>query len=102
MPFVGLLTSCLRKAASGATVDDAIGPNKGAVFLKYAKGDVSTQRAVFLPALLFDFARRMIGAKLSGAHKINPFFNADDTPVVTPHLVSAEERRAIDERLAAR
>jgi hypothetical protein len=41
-------------------------------------------------------ARIIVGARLRGETRRSPFFHADGTPKVAPHVLSADELRAVE------
>lgn len=102
LPFVGLVTACLRDAPDGTRAGEAMGPSRGTVFAKDAYGDVSDQPSIGKLPVVLSVARRVLGAKLSRDRHKTPFFTDGNQPVAKPQTLSADERKAIDERLAER
>ncbi len=101
LPFLGLVTTCLRPAPDGTPPQEAMGPSNGVVFEKFARGDVSDQPSAMKFSILLPMVMRIAGAKVFGGRH-TPFFGADKQPTAQPHRLSAEDRQAIDDRLAAR
>lgn len=102
LPFVSLITTCLRAGPDGTTPDAAMGPSRGVVFPKGAWGEVSGRPSALTPGVFLQFASRTIGAGLFGDRRRNPFFEADGTLAAPPLRVSAQERARLDARLAER
>lgn len=93
-PFVGLIHSCLNFAALPATVDAALGPVRARAFRRYATGDPDTLpgSSRLSPSLLLAIVRRTLVARMSGAYKRTPFFDAEGLPVATPRRLDDVER----------
>lgn len=96
LSFVGLLAANLKSGANDPGLDDAIGLSRGAVFKKYAQGDVSDAPSAPVPPLILASVMRMLGARLSGAYKTTPFFDEHGAPAAEPYILSPEERAALD------
>ena len=91
--YVGLVRSCLSGPA--AALDEAVGPVKTVLNTGSARGKVAGTPAHAAWAML-KIMRNVVGARLSGGYKTNPFFQPEaDTPVATPHGLDPEERRTI-------
>ena len=91
--YVGLVHSCL--AGSPGELDQAFGPVKVAVNTASATGTVHATPWATLGAV-FKIARNVIGARVSGAYRDNPFFEAGTSrPVVAPQVLTPAERHAL-------
>lgn len=93
LSYVGLVRTCLP--GSSAEIDSAFGPARISLNTGSANGYVSPTRiASFLGVL--KIIRNVLGARLSGAFKENPFFRPGSTkPIVAPQTLKPEERRAL-------
>jgi hypothetical protein len=99
VPFVGLIRACLDPASGGRARDDALGPVRAPVFPRFAKGGGAPPRAGrgALPRVFLQFVRLTLAARLRGDHRRSPFFDArSGAPAATPHVLSAEELRAVE------
>ena len=98
LPFVGSFVRNYNLARRSA----ALGPVTARVFTKFARGDLGEVKSANMISLMTGFARRMLGARLSGRHKQNPFFEKETgAPVATPTVLTREARAEIDARMAA-
>jgi hypothetical protein len=62
------------------------------VYTKAAQGDPKPKE-VGVAKVMGWFFRTTLKARLNGDYKLTPFFRADTgAPVVTPHVLSSEER----------
>jgi hypothetical protein len=90
MSFIGLVHSCLEN--SGQSVNDSFGPVTAWVNTKSAKGD-SRPKQTGLGSTLIWFLRNVLKARFNGDYKRTPLFRPDmRTPIVTPRVLSPEER----------
>lgn len=92
MPFTGLIAQCL----DSAPLDPAFGTVMATANTQSALGE-RKPRAHGLPAALLRILRIVAGSRLSGRHKVNPFFTAAGTPVAEPTVLGAEERARLDQ-----
>jgi hypothetical protein len=94
LPYIGLVRSGLPGA--DAAMAEAFGPLKIALNTGSAQGRVEPTRiAAFFGILAI--MRNVLGEKLSGRSRNNPFFDTGSgRPVVVPRVLSAEERGALD------
>ena len=92
MPFTGLIAQCL----DSAPLDPAFGTVMATANTQSALGE-RKPRAHGLPAALLRILRIVAGSRLSGRHKVNPFFTGAGTPVAEPTVLSAEERARLDQ-----
>ena len=72
--------------------DSALGPVVARAFVRKANGKRGHEG---LARFIVGFARRALGARLSGRWKDTPFFDASGAPVAPVHLVSTAERDAL-------
>ena len=94
MHFLGLVHVFLDFAELEVPVDKALGLVRARAFRRFATGDRSVINAMpgsFWPFLLGGI-RRILGARLTGAYRSTPFFDASGTPVATPRRLTREER----------
>ena len=71
---------------------DALGPVVARAFVRKPSGKRGHEG---LARFIAGFARRAIGARLTGKWKDTPFFDAEGTPVADVHLVTKAERDAL-------
>ena len=82
MSYVGVVRACL--AGSAEEIDAAFGPASLAINTESATGPVASSKLAMLGSM-FRILRNLIGARLSGAWKSNPFFQEGTyDPVVAP------------------
>ncbi len=92
--FLGLIHAFLDLSDPEVAVDKALGPVRSRAFKKFATGDTSVIIAMpeqGLPFLLGG-VRRILGALLTGAYRVTPFFDGSGKPVAAPRSLSREER----------
>ena len=90
-PYVGLVHDCLTGSAQER--DAAFGPARVALNTGSASGEVKSSKLPLVFAIL-RIMRNVFSARLSGAQRRNPFFDAQaGAPVVTPVVLSAEQRK---------
>jgi hypothetical protein len=98
LPFVGLIHACTPAAAAGPARDDALGPSRGRVHVRFAKGDparLDGSRTAL--SLVARFAAVALAARLRGEHRRSPFFDArSGLPVVAPRVLRPEELRGVE------
>jgi hypothetical protein len=88
--YVGLVHSCLE--AHALPLEMSFGPLRMAVNTKAALGEVRSSPLSNVVGFL-GLVRSLLGARLSGAYKDNPFFLAESgSPVRPVHVLSAAER----------
>lgn len=94
VPFVGLIHSCMDRAEAGSSLDTILGPVRGRVHARFAKGSlagVTVHQRVPL-AMLLRVGRMFLIARLRGDHKTSPFFDPQThEPSVAAHVLSEEE-----------
>jgi hypothetical protein len=95
LAYVGLAAACLTGTAS---LETDVGPVRMRSCTESAKGKVASSglRSLFVMA---GFARALLGARLTGSYRRNPFFEGGAAPVATPTVLSTEQYarlRAID------
>ena len=103
MPAVGIIERCMVPPASGASIDDALGPSIFRVFPKFARRAKSDPSAPPIGTSGWATARavfRMLGivggARLRGDHKRSPFFDHETGRArVKPRVLTADELRAV-------
>jgi Family of unknown function (DUF6151) len=88
-PYVGLIRTCLPN------LDESFGPLKIAIKTGSATGEVqATPVATFLGIL--KITRKVIGARLRGKDKVNPFFAPDSgEPIKAPQVLTFAERKSL-------
>ena len=88
-PYVGLIRTCLPN------LDESFGPLKIALKTGSATGEVqATPVAAFLG--LMKIMRKVIGARLRGKDKVNPFFTPDSgAPIKAPQVLTLAERKSL-------
>lgn len=88
--YVGLVKASLPN------LDESFGPLKISFNAKSAHGDVkATPLATFLGVMRI--MRKVIGARLSGRYKENPFFTANSgSPISTPQVLTLAERKSLE------
>lgn len=93
-PYVGLIDACLPGAAH--QLDEALGPVRVSLNTHSAQGHVAPTRVATVLAIL-KIMRSVLGARLSGSFRHNPFFRAGTAePVAVAHVLTLEERRTLD------
>ena len=93
LSYVGLGHNCL--AGPSAEIDGVFGPARVAVNTASAQGKVAATLWATL-ASVFKIMRNVIGSRLSGKYRDNPFFKAGTSePVVPPQVLTAAERRQL-------
>jgi Family of unknown function (DUF6151) len=89
-PYVGLIENCL--ASTSPSLEQSFGPVRMVLNTNSAKGSVKSTPMANLVSLL-GIMKSVIGARLRGAYKRNPFFGAEaGTPVARPRELTAAER----------
>jgi hypothetical protein len=91
--YVGLIHSCL--ATRAPSLEDSFGPVRMVWQTKSAKGHVkSTPMSNFVTMLRI--MKSVIGARISGSYKHNPFFVEDSgTPIKQPRVLTKAERTRV-------
>jgi hypothetical protein len=95
--YVGVVRSCLP--GPSAALDEAVGPLKTALNTGSARGQVASTPVGAAWGVL-KVVRNVVGARLSGRYRDNPFFRPDAdasnaVPITTPHELTPGERQAI-------
>ncbi len=93
LPFVGLVHRCIRTDSDDAR-ERALGPVRGGVHGRFAKGDRTAVDAHDKAplSLLLRFMGLMLGARLRGEHRKNPLFDpGTGALVVAPKVLTREE-----------
>lgn len=89
--YAGLVHSCLE--SHGSSLHASFGPLRIAVNTKSATGDVRPTPVHAVMGFL-GLAKSLVGARISGAYKDNPFFVAESgSPVQPGQVLSAAERK---------
>jgi len=97
LPFAGTLA----RNYDAAQREEILGAPKTAVFAKYAQGEPVTKARVATPFLILDLMRRATAEWMSGKSKENVFLDAEDDGSITPRILTAEERAALDAKAVA-
>jgi hypothetical protein len=79
VPFIGLIHSCLDTSGESGGLDQLIGPIRSRVNGSGATGDTSGLKISDKTplSLYWQFAKLVLGAKMTGAHKKSPLFNPE-------------------------
>jgi hypothetical protein len=92
-PYVGLIESCLK--SNTPSLQESFGPLRMVLNTKSARGRVTSTPARNLVAML-GVMKSVIGSRLSGAYKRNPFFEtAMGAPIARPRVLTKAEREAV-------
>jgi hypothetical protein len=92
-PYVGLIDSCLESRS--ASLQESFGPVRIVLNTKSAKGHVNSMPINNLVAML-GLMKSVIGARLNGTYKHNPFFDAESgAPVAHPRVLTKVERERV-------
>jgi hypothetical protein len=92
-PYVGLIESCLM--SNSPSLRESFGPVRMVLNTKSAGGRVKSTPVANLVAML-GVMKAVIGARLSGAYKRNPFFGTEaGTPVARPRELTKAERERV-------
>jgi len=92
-PYVGLIESCLK--SNSPSLQESFGPVRMVLNTKSARGRVKSTPASNLVALL-GVMKSVIGARLSGAYRPNPFFATETgAPVARPRELTKAERERV-------
>lgn len=97
LPFAGTLA----RNYDASRREEVFGAPKTAVFAKYAQGEPLTKVKVATPFLILDLMRRAIAEWMSGRSKENVFLDAEDEGLITPRILTADERAALDAKAVA-
>ena len=90
MPYVGLIESCL--ASGSPSVEESFGPVRMVLNTQHAGGPVRSTPLRNLVTML-GLMTSVIGARLTGGHRRNPFFDtAAGLPVKRPRVLTGAER----------
>jgi len=93
MPYVGLIESCLK--SNSPSLQESFGPVRMVLNTKCARGRVKSTPVSNLVGML-GVMKSVIGTRLSGAYKRNPFFETEmGTPVARPHELTKAERERV-------
>lgn len=91
--YVGLVRACLP--GSDAELAKAFGPLEVVVNTGSARGRVEKKPLAMFFAVL-KILRNVVGARVTGGYRVNPFFGADaGEPVKTPQVLTLAERQAL-------
>ena len=92
-PYVGLIESCL--ASGSPSLQESFGPVRMVLNTKYARGHVKSTPLGNLVAML-GLMRSVIGARLNGTYKRNPFFETEaGLPIKRPRVLTKTEREQV-------
>lgn len=98
LPFVGLIVACLHDVPGGPARDAVLGPRRGRVFVRFARGDPEAIKAEAVPLwrLVPRVTSLVLAGRLRGDHRRNPFVDRHTgTPVATPRVLLEAEREAL-------
>ena len=96
VPFVGVIHSCLGLEATGRSADEVLGPVRGSAFPRFAHGDPAQLPKKLGVRHIARMVQMILAARLRGEQRHSPFFQPDGQPRVPPHVLSAEELRAVE------
>src|SRR5258705_1066949 len=92
-PYVGLIETCLK--SNSPSLQESFGPVLMVLNTKSARGRVKSTPVNNLATMLV-VMQSVIGTRLSGAYKRNPFFGTEmGTPVARPHELTNAERERV-------
>jgi hypothetical protein len=92
-PYVGLIESCL--ASDSPSLQESFGPVRMVLNTKYARGDVKSTPLGNLVTML-GLMKSVIGARLNGSYKRNPFFDTEaGSPIKRPRVLTQAEREQV-------
>jgi hypothetical protein len=92
-PYAGLLESCLQSGSPA--LEESFGPVQLVLHTKRTGGRVKSAPLGNLLALL-GLMTSVIGARLSGAYKRNPFFDSETgAPIIRARVLSKAERERV-------
>jgi uncharacterized protein DUF6151 len=92
-PYVGLIETCLK--SNSPSLQESFGPVLMVLNTKSARGRVKSTPVNNLATMLV-VMKSVIGTRLSGAYKRNPFFGTEmGTPVARPHELTNAERERV-------
>jgi hypothetical protein len=97
-PFVGLIRGGCLDADPGGPTEAAIGPIRGRIQGRYARGDRSRLRANdgWSAWMMLRIAWIIATARLRGDQRRSPFFRPTGEIAVAPRVLGAEELRAAE------
>jgi hypothetical protein len=92
-PYVGLIESCLT--SDSPSLQESFGPVRMVLNTKYARGHVKSTPLGNLVAML-GLMKSVIGARLSGTYRRNPFFDTEEgSPIKQPRVLTKAEREQV-------
>jgi hypothetical protein len=92
LSFVGLVHTCLEQGSQ--SLDESFGPVRVVVNTQSAKGEPKPKQAGLGKMVGWFFGNALKG-RFNGDYKKTPFFRADGSPIVTPHILSSEEHERV-------
>lgn len=99
LPFLGLITACVEGGAGQDALDLALGPIRGRVWGRYAKGDTTGLNKLYPGPpvwMMMRLAGLMLKWRLRGDHRNTPFFDqTTHAPVTEPHVLTDAERASV-------
>ena len=95
MPFVGLIHSCMDFDATGSTADSVLGPVRGSVFRRFARGDPAELAPRLGAIQILRVVRLVLAARLRRDRR-SPFFDVSGQPKVAPRVLRPDELRAVE------
>jgi hypothetical protein len=96
LPFVGVIRSCMDVAATGSSADAVLGPVRGSVFRRFARGDQAALPRRLPLAQILRLVGMALAARLRRDQRRSPFFDAQGRLKVAPRVLSPEELRAVE------
>ena len=93
--YVGLVSTCLPCTAD--ELDHAFGPRLITLNTASARGTVRSTSMLGMVAFILRVIGKVLGARLSGRYRDNPFFHAESgAPIRQAQALSAAQRQALD------
>lgn len=103
MPFIGVIRTCIEPPADDPTLERSLGPIRGWVGRKFARGDASAiprgKPTLFVVLRFIRFALRW---RMRGDQRRSLFFDPQSlAPSVTPRVLNLEERNVLRRAVSA-
>jgi hypothetical protein len=100
MPFVGIVHTFMDHAGDGRTRDEVLGPPRAFTQGKFAVGGVPAHAHRTAPlSVILRAIRVLFLGWVRREHRPSPFFDAaTGKPIVTPHVLTKDERAAIPDQ----
>jgi hypothetical protein len=96
VPFVGVIHSCMDLEATGFSADEVLGPVRGSVFPRHARGDQTRLPRKLSAFQILRLVRMILAARLRRDQRRSAFFHPSGELKVTPRVLTPEELRAVE------